>query len=162
MWENHVWQRKLFILVGRQVTHCTAKGGSSDYTSFMAIENSSSLQSNFFIPVFVRRIKKSFFVGKSRAPNSAFWATSPHTYMQMGGKSCGQIWSGKVMIFSSFPFCFSSSLTFGVLELRGRDFFSRSAMLLAKDVQRLRRQYRGGGGGSLIQEKQHSNTMGFK
>ncbi len=61
MWENPVWQRKLFILVGRQVTHCTAKGGSSDYTSFMAIENSSSLRSNFFIPVFVRRIKNFFW-----------------------------------------------------------------------------------------------------
>ena len=49
------------------------------------------------------------------------------------------------MIFSSFPFCFSSSLTFGVLELRGRDFFSRSVMLLGKEGKRLRNNEAGEG-----------------
>ncbi len=80
MWENHVWQRKLFILVGRQVTQCTAKGGSSDFTSFMAIENSSSLHSNFFIPVFVRRIKKSFFCREITRPEFCILGDFPPIY----------------------------------------------------------------------------------
>ena len=52
------------------------------------------------------------------------------------------------MIFSSF--CFSSSLTFGVLELQGEGFFfSRSAMLLGKEGKRLRNNETGGSGVSF-------------